>query len=122
MTRGKKKFKKVKCFNCGGPHFAKKCNQKKKNRHDDKGRQGNEHHVLYSAMTVSDQSDVWYVDSGATSHMTRNDTHLDNVREMSSDRSITVADNSKISVKATGDILKCVKTIDGENKIIIKNC
>lgn len=34
----KKKFKKVKCFNCGGPHFADKCKKSKKNS-DKKGKQ-----------------------------------------------------------------------------------
>lgn len=73
-------------------------------------------------MTANDESDRWYVDSGATSHMTNSENHLSNARGALSNRSITVADNSKISVKSTGDALKCVKTLEGENKIIIRNC
>lgn len=52
--------------------------------------------------------------------MTRSNLNVtSNIRESSS--SITVANNDKIFVKAVGDVLKKVKTLDSDNEIMIKN-
>lgn len=122
LSKGKKKFNKVKCFNCGGPHYARHCKKKAPQKNNGKNKQHDDQHVLFSALLANDSSDTWYVDSGATSHMTGNNSNLENLRELSQERSITVANGGTISVKATGDIMKSVKTTSGNNKIIIKNC
>lgn len=123
FTKHNKGFKKVKCFKCGGPHFSKKCTKKGGNREFkfDKKKKPDEQHVLFSALLANGASEAWFVDSGASSHMTRSNSSLINMRAHSSETSITVANNGKIAVKASGDLLKKVLSKHGENEILIKN-
>lgn len=52
------------CYNCSGPHFRNKCPELKNNKSAERDK------VLFSAFSVCDKPDTWYIDSGATSHMT----------------------------------------------------
>lgn len=125
FVKGKKRFKNkkpIKCYNCGGPHYAKKCN---KNKNSDKKLNNasanfcGDDTVLYSAFFAGNSVD-WYFDSGATAHMSNRNDNLQNQREPTK-KSITVANNDKISVLCAGDITQTVETGHGKNDLLIKN-
>lgn len=125
FVKGKKHFKNkkpIKCYNCGGPHYAKKCN-KKKNQSKKTGEASanfcNEEAVLYSAF-FAESSVNWYFDSGATAHMSNKNDNLMNQRDPIK-KEITVANNDKISVNCAGDISQTVEIGDGTNELLIKN-
>lgn len=113
----------VECYNCGGPHYARKCDKKKKfgkkkfNKHS--ANLCNDEAVLYSAFFTGNSVD-WYFDSGATAHMSNKGDNLLNQREPVK-KSITVANNEKIDVLCAGDIIQAVKIGDDVNKLSIKN-
>lgn len=130
FTKEKKSFKnkkhdKVKCFNCGGPHYAKKCHKKKKDynasnyKNNESANLCTDEMVLFSAFTAND-SDVWYFDSGATAHMCNNDNNLQNKRKPMKNN-IKAANNEIMNVQCTGDIFQSVKTVNGTNDLLIKN-
>lgn len=90
-----KKKKTVKCFECGGPHFRKKC-PKLKNTEANV--------VLYSSFVAQNGvSSEWIIDSGASAHMTPCESLLKN-RSMPSVKEVTVANNEKLSINCVGDI------------------
>lgn len=127
FTKGKKSFnqqKKVKCYNCGGPHFARKCHKKKRNfnKQNEHGEANmcNTDTVLFSAFCADESKKVWVIDSGATAHMSRNGDHMINTREPIK-KNIVVANSQQISVQSVGDINQTVETNDGMNEILIKN-
>lgn len=109
-------------FECGGPHFARRCNKKKNNDkkfHEASANLCNEETALYSAF-FAENSTEWYFDSGATSHMSRNNENLMNKREPVK-KHITVANSNKISVHCAGDINQVVKIGKNTNELLIKN-
>lgn len=90
----KKSSANVICFACDEPgHFANKC-PKRKNK--------SEQLFLSSFVAKSDGAHEWFIDSGASAHMVRNDHNLCNVREPASN-DITIGNNSKLNVKCAGD-------------------
>lgn len=112
-TFGFKKSGKVPtCYNCGGPHFKNKCPElKNKVKSDERNK------VLFSAFSVSHQPDTWYIDSGATSHMTNQ--VIDNGYLKKPERSqVTAADGKEMGIVGMCDIKKNV--IDGD-EITLKN-
>lgn len=109
-----KQRKKVRCFKCGGPHFMRKCH---KNNNENKS----EAHALLCAMIAEGTSDSWFIDSGASVHMSRSDSIMNNIRAPNKDLSIKTANNQTIGVKAVGDVFARVDTKFGENSIVMKN-
>lgn len=113
LAKSKKKFSsKVKCYECGGPHYARNC---KKNKKKSENALFNEN-ALFSAFVADDNRMDWYIDSGASAHMTRSDQHLMNQRE-SPKKEVLVANNHRINVFCVGDLKQPIHT-DGEKKII----
>lgn len=110
----KKQFKKKKspkCYGCGGPHYKRDCNKK-----ENKSKKAE--CVLYSALATSNHSDQeWYIDSGATRHMTNIDMEMENRREPII-REVKVANNERVKINHVGDV-KC-KINDGENFLTLK--
>lgn len=70
--KGKKKLKKVKCFNCGGPHYRNKCTELKNSKNE-------KEKVLFSAFFTSKKSDEWFFDSGATANMSHEKESVKNI-------------------------------------------
>lgn len=110
-NKNKKKFgrkKNPKCYDCGGPHFRNKCTKNK--NYAEKGDL-----VLYSALTTrSHADDEWYVDSGATKHMTYMNLNLENKRKPEISE-VRVANNQKVKIDHVGDF-KC--KINDEQKVL----
>lgn len=129
FSKGKKHFKnkqKIKCFNCGGPHYARKCTKKKRSNNtpnDDKQASANlcdDESVFFSSFFSDGANNEWFIDSGATAHMCNNNELVINTRE-STKKSITVANSEKISIQCMGDVNQVVATDNGMNEIVMKN-
>lgn len=98
----KKKFNKNKketreCFNCGKKgHLKKACKKKKQDDGDGKAR------TAFIACARGTQQYDWYVDSGASSHMTPHSSLLSNMRPADV-KQIISANNAKMSVRNAGN-------------------
>lgn len=113
QKQNKKKFnknkKKVKCYDCGGPHYKNKC--PKSNNKAEKGEC-----VLYSAFVTREESDgEWLADSGATKHMAHDNLNLENVKKPTISE-VKVANNERVKIKHVGD-LKC--TIGKSSSVVV---
>lgn len=74
------KKKPIKCYNCGGPHFARKCTKQKNYKKKPNEASANlcgDDSVLYSAFFAGNSMN-WYVDSGATAHMSNKNINFMN--------------------------------------------
>lgn len=127
-NNGKKGKKPVKCYDCGGPHYKNKCTKGKSNEHsecvlfcaatghDEKIQPVTTEEVFDNAMIATDKSKKWYVDSGATRHMTHMEVNLDNLRE-SGIREVKVANNETMKIKRIGD-MKCQIGAESRNIVL----
>lgn len=98
------------CYNCDGPHFRNKCPQLKNRKSDEKDK------VLFSTFTASYKPNTWFIDSGASSHMTNDIAAVKVIKE--SDRKVFAADGKEMSIIGIGDMKKRVN--DG-SEITVKN-
>lgn len=62
----------------------------------------------------------WYVDSGASAHLTSNENWIKNVSTEYSIKEIVVANEEKLSVKCSGDVQIATVTDDSEYDVIVK--
>lgn len=110
------KTKGPRCFNCNrNGHFAKYCKLPKKQTAN-KG-ESTSFVAAFSATVSKNVSDEWYIDSGASMHMTSRIDWMYNVTE-SSVKNITVANREPLAVNGVG----CVNIqLSQENKIQVKN-
>lgn len=108
----------VKCFECGEMgHYAKHC-KKRNTKEKEKRSTKKETPVLFSSLIAKSTCDDWYIDSGASAHMTMNRTILENVKNVHTGN-VTAANNSKMSIECSGDIkLQCN---DNNENIFVKN-
>lgn len=113
IAKGKKKVRKVKCYNCGGPHFANKCPKKKMDKKS-------EDHALFTSLLASNSQDKWQIDSGCTAHMTRSRAKMQKIRD-GEGKEVICANNQKIKVNCVGDVTQQVYTENGQNSILMKN-
>lgn len=103
--------KDIKCFNCKGPHFLRKCPEKTKNKSGEA--------CLMMSFFAKDSAD-WYIDSGASSHMTGVKSCLSNIRDIPQ-RDVVVANNEKIVVECMGDTKAAIKCNGADKEIVIRN-
>lgn len=90
------KKKSVKCFECDEiGHMRRNCPKNKKKA---------ENLLLASSSFVAkENSKEWFIDSGASAHMTMCDNSLIDLREPKS-KEIVVGDNARLNVKCAGDM------------------
>lgn len=96
-----KKNKNVKCYDCHGPHYRNKCPLRKKYNSGDSEKSN----VVLCAFMARDNSSTndWYIDSGATAHMTRNGTILMNKSKAKND-DVKVANNERLAIECVGNV------------------
>lgn len=92
----KKKKGPIKCYGCGGNHFFRKCPVKK----------GNDNALLTTFLVNS--SNDWFIDSGASAHMTNNRSVLRSVRQ-SQKKDVTAANNEKMAIECIGDVVQSIQ-------------
>ncbi|XP_058982660.1 uncharacterized protein LOC105262273 [Musca domestica] len=107
----KKKFIKGKKFRCHGckkeGHFIRNCPNKKKFENYNcaqKQKETDDRLLLTSLFTPHEiNAEDWYIDSGATAHMTNSRSLLSNIRTTTG-REVTVANNNTMKVECAGDV------------------
>lgn len=107
FSKGKhfsKKKKQVKCYNCGGPHFARKCNKAKNNKYSEKKEASanfctNDNDMVLFSAFMNNNSNSWYFDSGATTHMCNDKKNFNNKRDPVK-KNITTANVKKCLLNA----------------------
>lgn len=92
--------------------MAKNCRNKKVNKENtNKKKTTNEEANVSKQATLlcnnlllgNTQEDEWYIDSGASAHMTRSSIFIQNTSE-AMDKEVTIADKTRISVENQGDM------------------
>lgn len=116
--------KKVKCFYCKRKgHIASECRKKKSDEADNGEKNGtqkaksafiaqcNEVKTAYAAPSTAALQNEWYIDSGASSHMT---PHMQLLRNMKPTKvsDVTSANNAKLNVKGAGDTVLRLNNIE----------
>ncbi|KAG5863770.1 hypothetical protein JTB14_015182 [Gonioctena quinquepunctata] len=95
----KKDLKDVKCYKCKQKrHFKNKCPNPE---NDSKSRSSNAFSAVF--LNGSFNKDDWYVDSGASVHLTANKNLLENLVQTST-KEIMVANEMKVPVTCSGDV------------------
>lgn len=129
------KFSKIRCFECNmHGHKANACPKKNLNKKNpaktetstkastttnaSSAKKSSAFSVVYSS-GVSD-SENWYVDSGASAHYTMREDWLQSLQPPNV-KEITVANNSKLSVKSSGKVTTNVDCGGTSNEISINN-
>lgn len=108
-----KKKRQVRCYECDGPHFRNQCPNFKKTEQSEA--------VLFSAFMAKNVSVCdWFIDSGATAHMTWCESVLKN-KSTPVVKQVTVANNQTLSIDSVGDIEQKVN-VDGRiNDVLLKD-
>lgn len=119
----------VKCYKCNRlGHFAVTCRRKKQGAKPEKpkdasskGKTKFENALLTSfvAKESFDSSD-WFIDSGASAHMTMREDLLEDVKN-SSEGEVIVADNTRLKVKGQGNVQLSVLKGETSDTVLVRN-
>lgn len=116
LVSNKKRFiRKPKCYACKREgHIARNCPQKSKRT----GKNSEEKTSLAASLLSTSTSFLagnnnniheWFIDSGATSHMTNSRTILCNSKRVG-DKHVVIANNEKMSIECAGDVSVVLRT------------
>ena len=114
-----------KCHNCNEKgHYARNCPKKNRQENANVTTEGHEYFCPEFALQTDDRNtnmNDWWIDSGASQHMTQDRDDLINFKEFSSPVAINLADNSAIYAHGSGDAQLIV--IDGNisRNIVLNN-
>jgi hypothetical protein len=98
---------KVRCFNCNEVgHIKTECHKPKKGNAGATFRKGET--TIFTAMSAYANSEGWYIDSGASGHMTKREDWLKNFSAKTKGN-VTVANNAKLQTEGSGDAVVRLK-------------
>lgn len=106
------KKKPVKCYGCGGPHYKNKCPNGKPSEKSEC--------VLYSAFSASKMVNEWFIDSGATRHMTHINVEMENKRKPFIPE-VKVANDHRLKISHVGEVKCKFDKKNSEKNVTLKN-
>ena len=113
----KKSTKRVafKCYNCGKVgHAAKDCWSKKASANDKS--------VFMANSNSTNEDDIWYLDSGASSHMCKDNKYMQNYRKFNESLKIHIAEASRaVDAVGIGDFNGKIMSRKGELDVQMKD-
>lgn len=104
-------MKNVRCFKCKQRgHYQNKCTANL----EGKNKENNQHNAFSAVFLSGSFSKLdWYVDSGASAHLTANRDWMDDISNCTGVQEITVANKTKIPVVCSGNV--DITTVVGRN-------
>lgn len=95
---------KRKCFSCGlTGHLKANCRKRQEsNRAEAKRAESKEHEVCFSATDGNQKSSTWFVDSGATNHMSSDKSLFQRLTNIN--KSVCLADDRTVMAEGVGDV------------------
>lgn len=115
QTKSSKKSKKqIMCYNCKKTgHISRNCPSRSSSNFNNQGKTGKKSEVLFATTgeisyakatcDINTNSRSWYIDSGASNHMTNDDTKMYNKRNVNG-KKVIVANKEELLVECVGDI------------------
>ena len=127
VSNKKQNSRKFKCYACKREcHIAKNCPQKAK-PNSTKKRYGEKSSLatsLFSSFCLftakSNNVGEWFIDSGATSHMTNSRSILHNTKKVD-DKHVVVANNDKIEIECAGDVSVVLQAGEKETNALFRD-
>lgn len=110
FNKGKRDKSKVRCFNCNKlGHISSECKKPKEK-------------VMLTSFVAREPngSDEWYIDSGASGHMTMAKENL-HCTTASTKNEVIVADNSRMKIDCVGDMRLSVKNDKRSDSVLVRN-
>lgn len=116
------KLQKVKCYRCKKfGHYMNKCPKASSEVSDDSSRSGDNRRGVSALSAVFSSgnfsSSDWYIDSGASHHVTCKKEWISDFKEMVEPRDITIANQTKLPVLGTGNI-KLTTIVNGQKHYV----
>uniref|UniRef100_A0A1Y1L7Z0 CCHC-type domain-containing protein n=1 Tax=Photinus pyralis TaxID=7054 RepID=A0A1Y1L7Z0_PHOPY len=106
------------CYQCNlYGHLAKNCD-KRSNDHSDVNKPKNALFVAFSAQAQS--SNDWYLDSGSSSHLSMDQSKLNNLRK-SAKLQITTADNNQMVTDTVGSVHLTANVAGSQSDVNVSN-
>lgn len=95
--------KEIKCYRCKQiGHYRSQCTMDISDNKENERKQTNAFSAVFLSGNFNNQD--WYVDSGASVHLTPNEEWLQNISYEKKDQSIVVADKTKVPILCSGDV------------------
>lgn len=117
------KPKLIKCYRCKQTgHYRNQCPNNDKNTSEMKCNERKQTNA-FSAVFLSGNfgKEDWYIDSGASAHLTANQDWVRNAKYDHPIKEIVVANQQKVSVKCSGDVQITTLTDNCEYDVVVEN-